>query len=72
MSQRIMGIHDRDYMKRGPADEPRDDSSSDDKLDAFLTGFLQRNPRFFLFLTLGLGILILIGLFLAGLFGPNS
>lgn len=67
-----MGIHDRDYMKRGSEEEPRDGSSSDDKLDAFLTGFLQRNPRFFPFLTLGLGILILIGLFLAGVFGPGS
>ncbi len=55
-----MGIQDRDYMKR-PSDDDADrrGSSSDSKLEDAISGFLRRNPRFFLYVGLGVGALVI-------------
>jgi hypothetical protein len=48
-------------MKR-PSDDDDDDrrsSSSDSKLEAFLWGFLERHPRFFLYVGIGLAVLVI-------------
>ena len=42
-----MGLLDRDYMKRPPDDDAQHASSPDARLEAFLSGFLNRHPRFF-------------------------
>jgi hypothetical protein len=63
-----MGIQNRDYMKRPPDDdEDRRSSSSDSKLEAFLTGFLQRHPRFFLYVGIGLAVLVITAIVVAKL-----
>ena len=60
-----MSIESRDYMKRPPDDDGRQPSTADGQLEAFLSGFLQRHPRFFLHLGIALGALILIALLIA-------
>ena len=62
-----MGIQDRDYMKRSPNDDGRNPSTSGIKLDAFLSGFLQRHPRFFVYVGLGLLVLIIVAVVMARL-----
>ena len=55
-----MGIQHRDYMKR-----PEDDDegrSVDSNVEDLLAGFLQRNPRFFLYVSLALGLFIAFAL----------
>jgi len=60
-----MGIRDRDYMKN-PSDEGGEGTSStDSKIEVFFSGFLQTNPRVFLYVRIGLGALIVIGLVIA-------
>ena len=54
-----MGIYNRDYMKR-PDDEREGASSPDARLEAFFSSFLQKHPRFFLYL--GIGIVALFAL----------
>lgn len=66
-----MGIRDRDYMKRPRAEDGTPRPSSNDTIEDVLGGFLQRHPRFFLYLGLGLGALILIGLVAATLSGGS-
>jgi len=60
-----MGIKSRDYMKRPSDDDGDPPSTPDSNLEAFLSGFLKRNPRFFLYLTLAIAALIIIGLLIA-------
>jgi hypothetical protein len=55
-----MGIYNRDYMKRPSDDDHERASSPDARLEAFFSGFLQKHPRFFLYL--GIGILVLAAL----------
>ena len=57
-----MGIQIRDYMKRPPDDDGRQPSTADGQLEAFLSGFLQRHPRFFVYLGIALVALIIIAL----------
>jgi len=53
-----MGIQDRDYMKRRREDdEARYDSSSTENA---LRRFLQKYPRFFLYLVIAIGVLIVV------------
>ena len=60
-----MGIRDRDYMKR-PADQEVDSGlTTDSKAEALLGDFLRRHPRFFLYVGIGLAILIIGGLLAA-------
>lgn len=56
-------------MRPGRDDEPRGGSSPDERLEAFLGRFLARYPRFFLYLGLGLGALVVLGLVLAKVIG---
>jgi len=60
-----MGIQSRDYMKRPSGDYGERPTTPDAKLEAFLSGFFQKHPRFLLYLGIGLALLILIGLLLA-------
>ena len=57
-------------MKR-PSDDDGNNrpSSSDSKLESFLTGFLQRRPRFFLYLTITIILLVVASLVLARYLG---
>jgi hypothetical protein len=54
-----MGILNRDYMKR-PSDD--DGSSTDSQVEVFLSNFLKRHPRFFLYVGIGLSALIIVAL----------
>jgi hypothetical protein len=60
-----MGIKSRDYMKRPSDDDGEGPSTPDNKLEAFLSGFLQRHPRFFVYLGSALVALIIIALLVA-------
>ncbi|HEY6170035.1 MAG TPA: hypothetical protein VI454_18500 [Verrucomicrobiae bacterium] len=63
-----MGILNRDYMKRSSDDD--DDgrgSLSDSKVEAFLSGFLQRHPRFFIYVGIGLGVMVVAAIVVARL-----
>jgi hypothetical protein len=63
-----MGIQDRDYMKRpSDDDDDRRASSPDSRLEAFLSGFLQRHPRFFLYVGIGLAVLVAVAIVVASL-----
>ncbi len=66
-----MGIQDRDYMKRRPEDDDRRHSSSGSGVEDRLRSFLNRNPRFFLYLGVALGTLCLLGLILAKMSDKN-
>jgi hypothetical protein len=67
-----MGIRDRDYMKR-PSDEDDGEgrSSSESKAEEFISRFLQRHPRFFLYVGIGLGVLLVIGVIVAKFSGAG-
>jgi hypothetical protein len=60
-----MGIRSRDYMKRPSDDDGERPSTPEGKLEDFLSGFLQRHPRFFVYLGIALVVLIIVGLLLA-------
>jgi hypothetical protein len=55
-----MGIRDRDYMKRPSDDDGDKDSSSDSKAEDFASRFLQKHPRFFLYVGIVVGALLII------------
>ena len=54
----IMGIQDRDYMKRSSDDDRDSGSSSDSRAEEMARRFFKRYPRFFLYCTLGIVILV--------------
>jgi len=56
-------------MKRPSDDDGHQPSSPDDQIEAFLGGFLQKHPRFFIYLGIGIIVLIIIGLCIAKLSG---
>lgn len=64
-----MGIQDRDYMRRRPDDAGGrgggDGSSAESRAEEFFARFLRRHPRFFLYVGLGLGALVILGLILS-------
>jgi hypothetical protein len=72
-----MGIQDRDYMKRQSRNRSGDGSISgsgedgppptDSKVEEFFSGFLQRHPRFFVYLGVAFAVVIIIALILAKL-----
>ena len=62
-----MGIQNRDYMKRPSDDDERRASSSDSKLEALLSGFLQRHPRFFIYVGISLAVLVIAAIIVAKL-----
>jgi len=55
-----MGIQDRDYMKRPSDDDGGRRSLSDSGAEDFLSSFLEKRPRFFLYLGIGIGVLALL------------
>jgi hypothetical protein len=61
-----MGIQNRDYMKR-PADDDddRQASSSESSAEEFLTRFLQRHPRLFIYVGVGLAIVAVVAVLVA-------
>lgn len=61
----LMGIQDRDYMKQPSDGRFERGASADSKVEEFLSGFLRRHPRFFLYAGAGIGALIAIGLVIA-------
>ena len=54
-----MGIYNRDYMKRPSDDDEERAYGSDEKLEAFFSGFLRRHPRFFLYFGIGMAALVI-------------
>jgi hypothetical protein len=66
-----MGIRGRDYMKRPSDDDGQGGSPSDSKAEEFARRFLQKYPRFFLYVCIGLGILILIAVVLTKFSGAG-
>ena len=62
-----MGIGSRDYMKRPSGDDGHQPSTPDGILEAFLRGFLQRHPRFFIYLGITLVVLVIAALLVAKL-----
>jgi hypothetical protein len=59
-----MGILNRDYMKRPPEDDPGA-SSSESKAEEFVTRFLRRHPRFFVYVGVGLAVLVVAAIIVA-------
>ena len=60
-----MGIRSRDYMKRPSDGDGGEPSTPDTKLEAFLSGFLNKHPKFFIYLSVALVALIVIALLIA-------
>jgi hypothetical protein len=60
-----MGIRDRDYMKRPSDDDGENGSSSDSKAEEFASRFLQKHPRFLLYVGIAIGALLIIAFFVA-------
>lgn len=55
-----MGIQDRDYMKRSSDDDGHSGSSSDSRAEELAQRFFKKYPRFFLYCTIGIVILIVV------------
>ena len=66
-----MGIQDRDYMKRRPSGDDSGSGAGGDKLEGALGRFLERHPKFFVWLTAGLVALVVVGLALSKSGGKN-
>ena len=54
-----MGIQNRDYMKRPSDDDDPRSSTPDNKLEAFFSRFLQRYPKFFVYVGIALAALVI-------------
>jgi hypothetical protein len=59
-----MGIHDRDYMRGESGRVRADPSATDEKVEAFLSGFLQKHRRGLIVAGVVLAVLIAAGLVL--------
>ncbi len=62
-------------MKRPSDDDgdpPSRPSTPDSKFEAFLSGFLQKHPRFFVYLVIALAALIIVALLVAKFSGAAS
>ncbi len=66
-----MGLRDRDYMKRSSDDDAHRASSLDAKLEAWLRGFLDRHPRFFVITGVALAVFIVVAI-LVGKFADKN
>ena len=58
-------------MKRPSDDDDERSSSSDSKAEEFVSRFLKKHPRFFIYVGVGLGILIVIALIVAKFSGGS-
>ena len=74
--ENIMGIQDREYMRRRPEEDVRDRLAERDPLARerrvaeWLAGFSRRHPRFFLRAAWGVVILVVLALAIAKLTAP--
>jgi hypothetical protein len=66
-----MGIQDRDYMRRRSDDGGESSSPADSRIEALVSGFLRRHPRFLVYVGVGLGALGLITLIVAKISGGS-
>jgi hypothetical protein len=62
-----MAIRERDYMKRPPDDDGQNGHPSDSKPEELVRKFLQKYPRFLLYLGIGFAILIVIAVIISKL-----
>ncbi len=60
-----MGIQDRDYMKSSSGGFSSRSNSTDEKVEALLSGFLQKHRRLLMILCFVLGLLIVAGIIMA-------
>jgi hypothetical protein len=60
-----MGIQNRDYMRRPADGDSGEGHPADSGAEAWLAGFLRRNPRFFVWVGVGIGLLVGITLLVA-------
>lgn len=60
-----MGIQDRDYMKSSSGGFSSRSSSTDEKVEALLSGFLHKHRRLLMILGFVLGLLIVAGIIMA-------
>ena len=65
MDVRSMGIQNRDYMKRPSEEGGGPLSSPDEKVEAFLSNFVQKHRRFLIYSGIALGVLIIVALAIA-------
>jgi len=70
-NQDVMGIRDRDYMKRPSDDDGSRGSSPESNAEDFLSKFFQKHPRFFLYVAIGFGALIILSLVIIHFSGVN-
>ena len=66
-----MGLGDRDYMKRPSDDDLRRAASNDARLEAFLSAFLSRHPRFLVVAGVALAVLIVASIIIAKFAGKG-
>lgn len=66
-----MSIRDRDYMKRPPEGDDEWSAASDSKTEEFLSRFFRKHPRFFLYVGIGIAVLVVIALVTAILVGKH-
>jgi len=59
-----MGIQDRDYMKRRPDDDDEGDTF-EDQADSFLGRFVSGHTGLFKAITVGLVLLVVLGILMA-------
>ena len=68
-----IGLDDRDYMRRASNEEAEGASSSmDEKLEAFFSRFLGRNPRFLVVGGVVVGVVIFVAIVVAKMGGKGN
>jgi len=68
---KLMGLRDRYHMKRPSDDDAQRASSLDARLEAFLSGFLGRHPRFLFVAGLVLAALVILAIVATKFAGKN-
>jgi len=61
----FMGIEDRDYMKSSSGGFSSRSNSTDEKVEAVLSGFFLKHRRLLMILAIVLGLLIVAGIIMA-------
>ena len=56
----VMGIQDRDYMRRRPDEDPPGGVNAEERLERFFGNLLRRHPRTLLYV--GIGVVVIVGL----------
>jgi hypothetical protein len=67
-----MGIQNRDYMKRPSGEDDQRASTSDARLEAIFSGFLQRHPKLFLYAGLSFVVLVVAAIAVAKFTGKGQ